>query len=70
MAAYGSRWYPIHCGECGYEHGFTAGALVILVNRADQFVTVSGGRTCLIKAIADHTPRSTDPRFAYAERVY
>lgn len=69
---YGTRWYTVRCASCGFEHGFTAGALLVLVNKAQagEVSTVKGNSVCLLVPLADHTPHSTEPRFAFVERVY
>lgn len=72
MSRAGTRWYLIHCAHCGIEHGFTAGALVVLIGKAQngEVTTVKGNSVCLLVPLADHVPHSTDPNFAFVERAY
>lgn len=77
MTRGGTRWYPVRCAFCsqgsGYavEHGFTAGALLVLVGKMQdgEVTTVKGNSICLLGPLLDHVPHSTDPRFAFTERV-
>ena len=74
----GMRWYLVRCAACsvanrvGIDHGFTAGALWVLVQKAQagELSTVKGNSVCLLVPLEDHVPHSTDPRFSYIERTY
>lgn len=73
-----ARWYIVRCHCCtvansvGTDHGFSAGALAVIVDAAQkgEVTTVKGNSVCLVKLIENHVPRSTDPRFAFTEKVF
>lgn len=68
----GTRWYRVECKACAQEHGFSAGALVVLVEKAQDgdVSTIKGNSVCLLIPLADYVASSTEPRFDYVERVY
>lgn len=77
MPRNGPRWYRVRCAACtaqfgiGIEHGFSAGALAVIVEAAQggDITTVKGNSVCVIAPLLDHVPHSTDPKVDWTERV-
>lgn len=65
------RWYTAMCGEHNYEHGYSAGALAVVLNAMvdGTLTTIRGNTVCPLPFLATYVPRSTDPIVRCTERV-
>lgn len=71
MPREGRRWIPVYCDPCRKNHGFTAGAMLVVIEayQRGELITTGGTALCPLTAVVDHVPHSQDRAFDYISEL-